>query len=317
MLLSNAQRMADADAAAIHVAGVPSETLMLNAAGHVARAALEVMGGERRCVVFCGPGNNGGDGVAAAAILLRHGVAVRALLVGEREKMTHDCRAMEQRLRAAGGALEDFDPDDPALPEALRNAGAVIDALFGTGLRRPLRGPAARAVKLINESGARVVAADIPSGVEADTGRVLGDAVRCARTVTFTMAKPGHFSQPGCQYCGAVEVRPIGIPADCLRDADCGVRAVFREDVSLPARNALAHKGDFGRLLIVGGAVGYTGAPNLCARAAVRAGAGLVYLGVPASIWSVCAGKNEEAMPFPLPDEGGMLSAGAADARCA
>ena len=315
MRLSNAEKMYNADAAAIHVAGIPSYILMQNAAGHLARAALEVMGQNRTAVVLCGAGNNGGDGVAAAAILLQQGVSVRCLLVGRREKMTHDTLRMEERLRQAGGTLEDFDPEDALLPGQLRSAGAVIDALFGIGLHRPLAGDALRAVRMMNENGAAVIAADIPSGVSADTGAVLGEVPRCVRTVTFSRAKPGHFLEPGCIYCGRVDVCDIGIPPETVKAAETGVSVVLPGEVSLPRRPRLGHKGDFGKMLILGGSVGYTGAPNLSARAAVRTGAGLVFLGVPKDIYSICAVKNDEAMPFPLPsDEEGRLTAEAVPA---
>ncbi len=315
MRLSNAEKMYNADAAAIHVAGIPSYILMQNAAGHLARIALEVMGSNRTAVVLCGAGNNGGDGVAAAAILRQQGVSVRCLLVGRQEKMTHDTLRMEERLRQAGGELEDFDPEDVALPGQLRSAGAVIDALFGIGLHRPLAGDALRAVRMMNETGAVVIAADIPSGVSADTGAVLGEAPRCVRTVTFSRAKPGHFLEPGCIYCGQVDVCDIGIPPEMVKAAETSVSVVLPGEITLPRRPRLGHKGDFGKVLILGGSVGYTGAPNLCARAAVRTGAGLVFLGVPKDIYPVCAVKNDEAMPFPLPsDEEGRLTAAAVPA---
>lgn len=315
MRLSDAQKMYDADTNAIHRGGIPSLHLMQNAAGHLARAALEIMGANRSAVVFCGAGNNGGDGLAAAAYLLQRGVSVRAFLVGRREKLTVDSRCMLERLEKEGGALEDFDAGDESLPTLLQNAGVIVDAMFGIGLRRPVAGQALEAVRRINASGTPVVAADIPSGVSADNGEVLGEAVRCVRTVTFSMAKPGHFLEPGCVYAGSVEVCPIGIPREMLEEAFCGVEAITDGDVRLPRRPALAHKGDFGRVLVLGGSVGYTGAPNLTARAAVRAGAGLVYLGVPESIWQVCAVKNDEAMPFPLPaDEEGRFAGSALEA---
>jgi NAD(P)H-hydrate epimerase len=292
--------MYDADNTAINLYGIPSVFLMQNAAGHLARAALELMGKNKSAVVFCGPGNNGGDGVGAAIILHRHNVRVRALLVGRRERMSGETREMEFRLNKLGGVLESFRADDPTLAEDLANAGAVVDAVFGIGLSRALPGDALRAVRMMNESPAPVVCADIPSGVEADTGRVLGEAVRCARTVTFSRAKIGHFAEPGCSYCGRVEPVAIGIPAELLQNAGYGVFALTKKDVSLPARPPLSHKGSYGKLLIVGGSVGYTGAPSLCARAAVRSGAGLVYLGVPSAIYEITAVKNDEAMPFPL-----------------
>ena len=219
MRLSDAQRMYDADNNAIHVAGIPSLYLMENAAGHLARAAMEIMGENPSAVIFCGAGNNGGDGIAAGAILLGQGVSVRVFLVGKREKLTPDSRAMLSRLETAGGALEDFDPADETMLPLLKQAGVIVDAMFGIGLKRPLTGTALAAVEAINASGTPVVAADIPSGVSADTGAVLGAAVQCVRTVTFSMAKPGHFLEPGCLYAGKVEPCPIGIPEEMLRQA--------------------------------------------------------------------------------------------------
>ena len=315
MRLSDAQRMYDADNTAIHVAGIPSLYLMENAAGHLARAATETMGENPSAVIFCGAGNNGGDGIAAGAILLGQGVSVRVCLVGKREKLTPDSRAMLSRLETAGGALEDFDPADETILPMLKQAGVIVDALFGIGLKRPLTGTALAAVEIINASGTPVVAADIPSGVSADTGAVLAAAVQCVRTVTFSMAKPGHYLEPGCLYAGKVEPCPIGIPAEMLEEAFCGVEAILPEEITLPRRPRLSHKGSFGRVLILGGSVGYTGAPNLAAAAAVRAGAGLVSLAVPESIWQICAGKNTEAMPFPLPaDEEGRFAESAWEA---
>ena len=304
MELSDAIRMKAADKAAIEERGVDSLLLMETAAGHVAEAAAELMGENRTAVVFCGPGNNGGDGVAAARILAeRTGAYVRAFLVGDRAKMTADTKAMEGRLEESGMTLEPFRADDPKLPLLVMNAGVIVDALFGVGLSRPLTGDALAAVKFMNESPAPVVAADIASGVSADSGQILGEAVRAACTVTFSRGKPGHFTEPGCVCCGELRIADIGIPADLVRTAGCGVYAIHGEDLRLPVRDRLMHKGDCGKLLILGGSVAYTGAPSLCAAAAVRSGAGLVYLGVPADIYEITAMKNQEAMPFPLSEE--------------
>ena len=299
MELSNAKRMKAADAAAIGERGIDPLQLMERAAGYVCEAAEDILGGRRTAAVFCGPGNNGGDGVAAARLLRGVGVDVRVWLVGDRSKMTSDTRAMEQKLIESGGVLEDFDPDDRETTEWTARAGVIVDALFGVGLSRPLTGDALAAVRLMNAARAPVVAADIASGVSADTGRILGEAVMADRTVTFSKAKPGHFVEPGCVHCGELRVVDIGIPQDLVQDSGCGIYAVDGEDLRLPKRPKLSHKGDYGRLLILGGSVGYTGAPSLCAHAAVRSGAGLVHLGVPADIYEITAVKNDEAMPFP------------------
>ncbi|NCB51837.1 MAG: NAD(P)H-hydrate dehydratase [Clostridia bacterium] len=300
MMLSDSRHMRDSDNSAIHISGIPSTLLMQNAAGHLARAAENMMGDNRSAVIFCGSGNNGGDGVAAALYLMRRGISVRLLFVGDRKKMTADTAEMERRLVELGGRLKDFDPDEPGLLKELSASGVIIDAMFGIGLSAPLRGNALCAAQLINTAGAPVLSADIPSGVEADTGRVRGEAVRAKRTVTFSMGKPGHFVEPGCTFCGELEIVGIGVPPEFLENAATYNFAVTGEELSLPARKKLSHKGDFGKLLVVGGCVGYTGAPTLAARAAVRGGAGLVYLGVPGNIYEITAVKNDEAMPFPL-----------------
>ena len=302
MLLSNAEKMRNADREAI-AGGVSSVGLMARAAEYVADSAHEYSVGGKSVYVFCGSGNNGGDGIGAAAIMKEWGANVRAFLVGSREKMTDDSKAMEQRLIAAGGELEAFNPDID-----ISDAGVIIDALFGVGLSRNIEGNAAKAIEMINASGAKVVAADIPSGVCADTGAILGCAVKADVTITFSMAKIGHFVEPGCTMCGEVEVCDIGIPEEYLRDAGAGVYALDRADVILPRRNPISHKGDYGKLLILGGSIGYTGAPCLCARAAVRSGAGLVSLGVPEAVYPICAVKSAEEMVFPLPCENGKLT---------
>ncbi len=309
MELSSAKRMKAADSAAINERGIGSLLLMEAAAGALAEAAADQMGAERFAVVLCGPGNNGGDGVAAARLLRRmEGVSVRAFLVGARERMTEDCRAMEQRLVEEGGALEDFEAAREELPALLRGAGVIVDALFGVGLSRPLSGAALEAVELINAAKRPVVSADIASGVSADTGLILGGAVRASCTVTFSRAKPGHFVEPGCVCCGELRIADIGIPQELLAQSGCGVYAIHGEDLRLPARRRLTHKGDYGKLLIVGGSLPYTGAPTMCARAAVRAGAGLVYLAVSEDIYNITAVKNDEAMVLPLPagEDGGV-----------
>lgn len=304
MRLTSCEKMRDADSRAIHLAGIPSTLLMTNAAEHVAKAALELMGEKRSAAIFCGSGNNGGDGLAAAVYLLRRGVSVHCYLVGKREKMTADTKEMERRLNELGGDARDFRPDDPTQVDVVRACGAIIDAMFGIGLNTELKEKALAAVELINNSSVPVVSADIPSGVDADTGRILGDAVKADITVTFSMAKPGHFIEPGCAMCGALTICDIGIPAEILKDAGENVYAVSDDELKLPRRPRVSHKSDYGRLLVLGGSVGYTGAPILCTKAAQRGGAGLIHLGVPERIYDLTAPRLTEPMPFPLPDDG-------------
>ena len=302
MRIATAEQMRELDRIAIQERGIPSTDLMERAAMALASAALELAGGvPGRAACFCGPGNNGGDGIACARLLARAGLEVRCFLAGDRARMTPDARAMEGRLAEAGLALEPFRPGDPGQAAWCAGADVLVDALFGTGLRRPPEGEALAAVTLMNACPAPVAAADIPSGVEADTGRVLGSAVEAAATVTFTLPKAGHYVGKGGLHTGRLIVADIGIPAELTAALSCPVRAVEEGDVRLPRRPRDAHKGEFGRVYILGGSVDYPGAPVLAARGAVRAGAGLVTVGVPAPVWPAAAARLDSAMPHPLP----------------
>ena len=216
------------------------------------------------------------------------------------------------RVLIIGGAVGYTGAPYLTAAAAVRTGCGLVSLGFGVGLSRPIGAgtPFAAAVDWMNESRAAVVAADIASGVSADTGAVLGRAVRADRTVTFTLPKIGQAVGEGAVLSGNVEVRDIGIPADLVRGLVCRAQTVERDfaRAALPPRRADGHKGTFGRVLIIGGAVGYTGAPYLTAAAAVRTGCGLVSLGVPETIWPVEAAKCVSAMPFPLPDKHGRLS---------
>ena len=264
---------------------------------------------QRSAVIYCGPGNNGGDGIAAARLLLKEGWQVKCVLVGKREKMTEDSREMERRLIEAGGALEDFDPENW---DQYVGCDVAVDALFGIGLNSALRPDAAEAVKRMGFAQ-WIVSADIPSGVHADTGMVFERAVKADVTVTFSAGKPGLYVGKGAVHAGRVVVADIGIPQDLLGKG-CGVAVTPKPE--LPRRRRDAHKGDFGKLFILAGSEGYTGAPVLASRAAVRSGAGLVTLAVPRDIYPIVAVKCEEAMPWPLPDDYDEIlkKAGACDA---
>lgn len=326
MELFTAAQMKEIDRVAIQERGIPSTLLMERAAKAIVQEILALPiprkskrnsafwittdGKEpseeekaaywanlpRSAAVFCGPGNNGGDGIAAARFLLKEGWRVKCVLVGKREKMTEDSREMERRLIEAGGILEDFDPEDAG---KYLGFDVAVDALFGIGLNSDLRPDAARAVSRIH-CAQWVVSADIPSGVHADTGAVMGSAVRADVTVTFSVGKPGLYVGKGAVHAGRVMVADIGIPRDLLEEG-CGVTVM--EPPALRRRAQDAHKGDFGRLFILAGSEGYTGAPVLASRAAVRGGAGLVTLAVPREIYPIIAVKCDEAMPWPLPDD--------------
>lgn len=315
MKLASAAQMRELDRQAIEERKIPSIDLMDRAAEGVARAALSLLP-ERpakcRAAVFCGSGNNGGDGIAAARILFLNGVKVKAFLVGDYEKLTPDALEETGRLSECGVELEPFDPENAEQRAWALTSHVIVDAVFGVGLSREIASESryGRAIALMNESPAPVVAADVASGVDASTGRVLGCAVNADKTVTFTFKKVGQAVGDGALYSGAVEVQEIGIPQDLVRQMVCSIQSVEAPFVQavLPPRKADGHKGTFGKVLVVGGAVGYTGAPYLAAEAAVRSGCGLVFLGVPESIWPIEAARCVSSMPFPLPEKDGLFS---------
>lgn len=332
MKLFTAAQMKEIDRIAIEERGIPSTLLMERAAKAIVKEILDLplpgpkkRGGvfgfisssksgqspteeeiaqfekeywatkQRSAVIYCGPGNNGGDGIAAARFLLREGWNVKCVLVGKREKMTEDSREMERRLVEAGGVLEDFEPESRA---KYMGYDFAIDALFGIGLNSELRPDAVNAVRCMKWAH-WIVSADIPSGVHADTGMVFEEAVNADMTVTFSAGKPGLCVGKGAVHAGRIVVADIGIPQDLL-GSGCGT--IITPKPELCRRKRDAHKGAFGKLFILAGSVGYTGAPVMAARAAVRAGAGLVTLAVPQDVYPIVAVKCDEAMVWPWSD---------------
>ena len=273
-----ASEMKALDRATSEEIGIPAFTLMETAGRAVARAAL-AMGGS--VAVVCGPGNNGGDGFVTARVLRAAGRDAIAYLAVPREKITGDAVAHLQVLERSGGVVKRI--DTPAMlaeaADAIASAAVVVDALFGIGLTRSIEGHFADVVATINR-GRRVLALDIPSGLDTDTGKVLGVAVRAERTVTMAAHKVALASAPGFAYCGVIEVCDIGVPPGVL--ATQGIRSHLVEEADiaawLPKHALMDHKGTRGHAIVVGGNPGMRGAGRLAAAAALRAGAGLVTL---------------------------------------
>ncbi|WP_439577891.1 NAD(P)H-hydrate dehydratase [Elioraea sp.] len=260
--------MARADAAAI-AGGVPGIVLMENA-GRAVERAIRRRFRPSPTVVLCGPGNNGGDGFVVARRLEAAGWPVRVALLGARDRLAGD---------AALAAARWHGPVETLAPAAVARAGLIVDAVFGAGLARPVEGAAA---ETFSACRAPVVAVDLPSGVAGDTGAVLGTAPQAALTVTFFRLKPGHLLRPGRDLCGEVVCAGIGIPETVLGAiAPRRVRndpAVWRAVLRQPGPGD--HKYSRGSLTIVAGEA-MTGAARLAARAARRAGAGLVTIACP------------------------------------
>ncbi|MGE5414661.1 MAG: NAD(P)H-hydrate epimerase, partial [Syntrophomonadaceae bacterium] len=307
----DARAMRAADAETIR-SGTPSEELMENAAASIVAALAEAYPGWRRVAVVCGPGNNGGDGLAAARGLAQRGLRVSLFTLGDPDRYRGDPAANLVRARAFGlvpvalygrGGFA-------ALERALAESDGVVDALFGTGLARPLGGAARRAVRALDRSGRPVVAADVPSGLASDAGAPIGAAVRAALTVALAAPKPCHLLPLASGLCGRLVVADIGIPRAVLERRARRFWLVEESDVRtlLPPRPLESHKADFGRLAIVAGSRGKAGAAALAARGALRGGAGLVTVFCAASIESALVGALPEAMTFALPEKDGALA---------
>ncbi len=312
----DARRMRAADAEAIR-RGADPEDLMEAAAEALCRDLHAALPGARRIAVVCGPGKNGGDGLAAARLLALGGASPAVFTLRDPGLYAGESAANAARARGVGlgvRALSDAGGAS-ALRRALADADVVVDALFGTGLSRALEGAGRRAVAAINASGRRVIAADLPSGLSADRGALLGAAVRAWRTVAFAAPKLCHVLPPASGLCGRVAVADIGIARRTLARQARRLWQTEAADVAarLPARPLDSHKGDFGRVAILAGSRGKPGAAILAARGALRGGAGLVTVFCAESIAAGIVSALPEAMTEPLPEKRGSLSRGGAD----
>ncbi|WP_018698237.1 bifunctional ADP-dependent NAD(P)H-hydrate dehydratase/NAD(P)H-hydrate epimerase [Amorphus coralli] len=297
--------MGRADAATI-ASGTPGFVLMDRAGRAVADAVMARHKRGADVLVIAGPGNNGGDGFVAASVLARAGYRVRVMLLGEADRLTGDAATA---AASWGGRIEPADPFIVA-------GDVIVDALFGAGLARAIEGRAAELVEAITDSGADVIAVDLPSGVSGRTGQVLGTAVEADATVTFFRLKPGHLLLPGRLHCGAVGVADIGIPADTLRGI---APAAFRNAPALWTDHWRApavedHKYARGHAIVVSGPMAQTGAARLAAGAALRAGAGLVTVASPGNALAVNAAHLTAVMVRKVDGADG-LSDFLADAR--
>jgi ADP-dependent NAD(P)H-hydrate dehydratase / NAD(P)H-hydrate epimerase len=313
MRVVTAAQMAELDRRATEEYGIPVSRLMDAAGQRVAQAAGELLGvqGGRRVLVLAGKGNNGGDGLVAARYLRDRGFDVRALLAGSQG----DLAGEPARALAAAANIGVTIQSVTASPsgEDLAHEDLIIDALFGTGFHGPVRGVAGALIDSANQSAKPILAVDVPSGLDADTGRWEGSCIRAVATVTMGLPKIGLLVYPGAEMAGTIYVADIGYPGPLRDDPSIPTHVVTAEVIRtlLPARRPDAHKGTYGRVLIIAGSVGFTGAAALATLGALRAGSGLVVVGVPQSVYAIVASKITEGMPTPLPDASGALSSDA------
>jgi len=271
---------------------IPSYTLMTRAGEAALGALRSCWPSAQRIAVVCGPGNNGGDGYVLARLAREQRLEVVAVGLHEPARLQGDARRAYDDFLAAGGTVGSWHAD------CLRGMDVIVDAIFGVGLSRPVDGVAAEAIAAINHSDARVLALDIPSGLHADTGEILGDAVRAERTVTFLGLKLGFYLGEGPNCVGVVMFDALELPAHALAYVEATALRIDEPEVAelLPPRRRTAHKGQQGSVLVIGGNIGMPGAARMAGEAALRAGAGLVTIATRNENVAAIVGARPELM---------------------
>lgn len=340
MYVVTAEEMNALDRRAIEEYGIPAAALMERAGVAVAAGVARVLGVEQdrisaRVHIVCGKGSNAADGMVAARTLANRGARVRLFLVEERERLSQAAATFLRAVEKMGIPIHQLgDGNFKKLPLTLRTADVIVDAMLGTGTKGPLRPRYARTVKAINTAQRPVVAVDVPTGVDADSGAVGADAVRATLTVTFGLPKVGHLLAPGKHFTGRLDVAEIGFPRPLLenpfqdgeraKEADpaentdarvvrtwvCGPQA----HRMLRARPGDAHKWNFGRVVVAAGSLGMAGAAILALKGALRSGTGLAVWAGPRELLTIVQQAVPEATAIPLPGEEGTWTAQSAEA---
>lgn len=301
--------MRELDRTAIEDMGIPGIVLMENAGLRVVEVIEKYFDHQvagKRIAVFAGKGNNGGDGLVIARHLVNKKARVKVYLLADPEAFTGDAAtnmAIISKMNVPIYRLQE-ESSLTRMQIALKCADMVVDAIFGTGFRGSPRGIAGQVIKEINAAGVPVLSVDIPSGLEADTGKVKGECIKADITVTFGLPKLGLLVEPGASVTGKLVVGDISIPESVIDRAGLNMEMLTCDwcRQQLPKRQATGHKGTYGHVLVIGGSNGMTGAPVLAAQAALKSGAGLVTVAVPRSLQHLVAAQVPEALTKGLPE---------------
>ena len=316
MKILTAEQMRNLDATAINDYGIPGIVLMENAGLGTVVAMNQRFGSFAGKIVsiFVGPGNNGGDGFVIARHLHQQGAKPHVFMLVNPEKLKGDAATNLKIVRKLPIPIHILlNTEDLRSAEGrLAHSQAVVDAIFGTGLTRDISGHFADVINRINRFTCPVVSVDIPSGLNSDTGQVMGISVQARLTATYGLAKTGMVVEPGRDFAGDMEVVDITIPFEAVEQAAIQTELLDSETVRpwIPARNISSHKGTFGHLLIVAGSTGKTGAAILSGQGALRSGAGLVTLCVPRDLNSIFEEALHEAMTIPMTEDSGGIFSG-------
>ncbi|MFT5871993.1 MAG: hydroxyethylthiazole kinase-like uncharacterized protein yjeF [Clostridium sp.] len=304
MKIANSQIMRMIDRYCIDILGIPGIVLMENAALKVVKNIPE---NNKNFVIVCSSGNNGGDGFAVARHLLNRGNYVEIFFLGSEENMSADALVNFNIIRNMGVKIikVNNNVDLEILRESIKQSEMTIDAIFGTGLSREVKGIYSLVITIMNDNSKYILSIDVPSGFECNSGKVMGNCIKSNKTVTFELYKKGFLGYDADALTGEIVVEKIGVPRsvvdrfhenEYLMDIDFIKKLIVK-------RNKYSHKGDYGRTLILAGSLGFTGAAYIATQAAVRSGAGLVTLGCDSSIQNILSEKLVEAMTISTNDE--------------
>ena len=307
MKIVTAEQMQNIDRITIEEVGIPGLELMENAGRGIAEFLADISNGDvdsKKVVIFCGKGNNGGDGFVVGRYLSEWGANVRFYLFGKKSEVAGDAKTNLDK--ADGMGLQIIETSSPDQIEIDDDTNLIVDAIFGTGFRGDIRSPIAEAIDLINEQDIPIAAVDCPSGLNSSTGELSSSSICADFTATLALPKLGQFVYPGKENVGRLEIIDIGIPEDVVESQNFEINLIDEEYIfeNLPEHPADGHKGDLGKLFIIAGSQGFTGAACMAANTATKSGIGLCYLGIPSSLNDICEVKLTETMTRLLPEVG-------------
>lgn len=314
--IATANEMQEIDRVTIKKYGVPGIVLMERAGLAVASKINEIYS-EKKVVVLCGSGNNGGDGFAIARILHNQGREVKLFSALNPRDLKGDAKMNYNAAKNYGVKIAPINKFMTVSAKSFNRNSLIIDALLGTGLSRDVRPPVAGVINRINKLSCPVISVDIPSGISTDTGQIMGCAVKARHTVTFGLSKRGHLLYPGADHSGELFVEDIGFHQKLLKSDRIKVSLIRKQDAVhlLRTRPKYSHKGSYGHVLLLAGSKGKTGAALMASKACLRAGAGLVTVGIPETLVDALQSRVTEEMILPVADKGdGTLSLKSADA---
>ena len=308
MYLATAEQMANLDKKTIFDIGIPGVVLMENAGRGTAEIILKEFSEikKNKVSVIAGKGNNGGDGYVIARYLINKGIEVKVFILSEIKNIKGDAKInLDILLKMGIKPTEILDQNKfNSIKKDILESKLIIDGIFGTGLSSEVKGLYKEVIEFINQTNIPIVSIDIPSGLSASTGNILGTSVKASLTCTFGLAKIGQVIYPGVDMVGKLHIIDISIPSFLIDEADIKTKLIDKEILSpfFKSRSGDSHKGDFGHLLVLSGSPGKTGAAYMVSESAMRVGTGLVTLGIPASLNPIMENKLTEAMTYPLPE---------------